>query len=240
MIWYDYICVWKLRTEDGEAEAIMRKFTLFMVVIFCCGLLFGNNPEEKSDKVKATLNRKQTARNIAKAETVMWKSYYRKDVISLRKELEKIIIEQFNLNKSSALKVANHFSLASFKFILSGNKAKSMILSELEKGYKIICEETNGTWSYKAAAKAELNWWVLRRTPGKNSAENVGDAIADLYQILYGKTNSKIEKAGYFRAKASKYRDMASIDKKKIDWKKIEKLLYASYSCLIQGTSSGD
>jgi hypothetical protein len=88
---------------------------------------------------------------------------------------------------------------------------------------------TNGTWDAEAAARAELEWWVKRRTPGQNSPEEVGRSIAKLYKTLYGRSNPDIEKAGLLRALAAHIRDTSH------DWDKVDTLLKESYRSLIRG-----
>lgn len=83
-----------------------------------------------------------------------------------------------------------------------------------------------------AVARAELGWWVARRTPGRNSPAQVGAEIANLYALLYGKTNPNLQKAGLLRAKAAYLRDQGGNSP---DWQEVERLLRESYEALVVG-----
>ena len=117
---------------------------------------------------------------------------------------------------------------ATFAF-RGGKKNVGGIVNDVEKAYAHIRAATGQDFDPHEAAKAEVAWWVARRTPGHNSVEEVGSIIAELYAILYGQSNPDIEYAGYLRAKAARVRD------KSADWVEVEKLLQQSYTHLLAG-----
>jgi hypothetical protein len=84
-------------------------------------------------------------------------------------------------------------------------------------------------------ARAELAWWVARRVPGQNSAEQIGGLIADEYALLYETSRARVEAAALLRAQAAALRDAQA---GRPDWDRIGRLLLQSYSELRSALSS--
>lgn len=166
---------------------------------------------------------------IAAAEARMWKAYYDRKIEQVGFELIQVLLEQFHLSFPDALAVAADLSSAALAFQSSRGDYPNQVLPGLKSAYGRLKDLTQGTWDAEAAARAELAWWVKRRTPGHNSPEEVGRSIAHLYKILYGKSNKDIERAGLFRARAASLRDTGH------DWPKVQSLLQESYRSLAQG-----
>jgi hypothetical protein len=112
------------------------------------------------------------------------------------------------------------------KFKAARSHYEEAALPDLTEAYKAIRIATGMRFDEAQAARAELAWWVARRTPGKDSAENVGQKIAELYSVLYGKDHPSFGKAGLLRAQAAKLRDAGG---EGADWVKVEELLLAFY-----------
>jgi len=166
---------------------------------------------------------------IAAAETRMWKAYYNRNIRELGFELIELLQEQFQLSAPDAVTVATDLASATFAFQSTKEDYPTQALLGLKSAYTRVKILTKGTWNADAAARAELDWWVKRRTPGHNSPEEVGRSIANLYKVLYSKSNKDIERAGLLRARAANIRDTNN------DWPKVQELLQDSYHALVQG-----
>ena len=166
---------------------------------------------------------------IAAAETRMWKAYYNQNIRELGFEMIGVLQEQFQLSAPDALAVAADLSSATFAFQSTKENYPTQAHFGLKSAYTRLKILTKGTWNADAAVRAELDWWVKRRTPGHNSPEEVGRSIANLYKVLYGKSNKDIERAGLLRARAANIRDTNN------DWPKVQDLLQESYRALVQG-----
>ena len=170
---------------------------------------------------------------IAVSETRMWQAYYSQDTQALGREMVRLLQSQFGLSLADSIDVGRDLAGAAMQFqSLGGNY--DQVLPRLERAYGRIKKITGGTWSPTEAAQAELDWWVARRTPGRDSSETVGRSIARLYAVLYGKTNPAIEQAGFLRAQAAELRDKGSAN---ADWKQVERLLRQSYRALRRGVA---
>jgi len=166
---------------------------------------------------------------VAVREMRMWQAYYGGDLNGLSQELVALLHEDFGLPRADAVAVAGRLAAAAFKFIGLGGDYETRVLPDLEMAYETIRRATKGSWDAKAAARAELAWWVDRRIPERSSVENVGRSIARLYAVLLGKENDDIARAGYLRAMAAHVHDTTG------DWAKVERLLTESYQTLARG-----
>lgn len=174
---------------------------------------------------------------IAKYETQMWKNYYERDFDDLINNSVKLLIEQFDISMVDAMLIATSAAQAARVFSRMPKKTsledyKREVLPSLILSYRYLSNLNGGNWDPDQAALLELEWWIARRTPGKNQVEQVGKIITNLYAYLYGNTNEHMDKAGYYRALAANLRDKQS-RKGRVDWQAIETLLQKSYHHLL-------
>ncbi len=171
---------------------------------------------------------------IAEAETHMWQAYYTGDGETLGLEMVVLLREQFGLSLKSAYEVVQPMARGAMAFARAQGNYEAEALPHIEQSYRRIAQACGkeSEWDAKALAQKELDWWVARRTPGQDSPEQVGAIIAELYTMLYGKTNDHIEKAGLLRAQAAALRDEGGLN---ADWPKVQELLVASYTALLEG-----
>jgi len=170
---------------------------------------------------------------VALSETRMWKAYYSGSPVALGSELTRIIRSQFNLRAEQAKTISIPLFRASMMFDAVSGSYDVLVLPDLVVSYKRLKKLTSLSFNPRAAAKAELDWWVARRTPGMDSPEEVGRRIARLYLLLFGKKGKRhFDRAGYLRAKAAHVRDLGGA---RADWKIIETLLKESYRALLKG-----
>ena len=166
------------------------------------------------------------ARAIAASETRMWKAYYQGDSRRLGMELFDLLRSQFGLTASQAMAVAEPLARAAMAFEDSLGDYESSVLPHLERAYGALREASRRSFDVSDVARAELSWWVARRTPGQDSPEEVGHRIALLYAALFGAPKPEFEEAGLLRARAALIRDRGG---KNCDWAQVESLLVKSY-----------
>jgi hypothetical protein len=166
---------------------------------------------------------------VARAEAAMWKAYYAGNREKLGLNLVLLLHDQYGLSFYRAKQIAAELGAAAMQFRATRADYEDIVLPKLEKAYRLIRRSTGARFDPQAAAKAELDWWVARRTPGRNSPEAVGREIAQLYAVLYGSAQSSFEQAGVLRAQAAALRDLEG---ESADWPQIESLLRQSYQIL--------
>jgi hypothetical protein len=173
---------------------------------------------------------------VAASETRMWQDYYSGQGREMGLEMIALMREQFGVSLKTAYEVVEPMARGAMEFHAGRGDHGEQVLPKLETSYARLGEACGKDWDAKALAKAELAWWVARRTPGEDSPEQVGALIADLYALMYGATNPDIQRAGLLRAQAATLRDAGGAN---ADWPGVEALLVDSYSALHQGIQAG-
>ena len=171
---------------------------------------------------------------LADLETRMWQAYYAKQRARLFGLLVTTLREQYHYSWATATLEGFHLARAAATFgDLRGGY--DVVLPDLEKAYATARSWTRAEFDPKAVARAELAWWVARRVPGQNSAEQIGSLIADEYALLYETTRRRVETAALLRAQAAALRDAQAAQP---DWDRIGRLLLQSYTDLRSALSS--
>lgn len=172
---------------------------------------------------------------VAQAETGMWQAYYTRDMQLLGARLIVFIQGQYGASMLDSVKIGQLLASSAMKFKEARGDYETVALPDLIEAYSQIKVVSGASFDPEPCARAELAWWVARRTTGENSAEQVGGKITELYALLYGGRNPQIERAGLLRAQAAKLRDDGGVN---ADWTKVEELLRQSYSALAEGVKA--
>jgi hypothetical protein len=171
---------------------------------------------------------------LADLEVRMWQAYYAKERLRLFGLLVTMLHEQYHYSWATATLEGFHLARAASTFgDLRGGY--DVVLPDLEAAYAKAKSWTQAEFDPSAVARAELAWWVARRVPGQNSAEQVGGLIADEYALLYETSRARVEAAALLRAQAAALRDAQA---GRPDWDRIGRLLLQSYSELRSALSS--
>ncbi len=169
---------------------------------------------------------------VASAETRMWQAYYANDHIALLQELTNLLHSQFGISVSDAKDIGEVLAGAAMKFESAESNYKPTVLPDLELAYSMLKNKLGVDFDPKVAAGAELDWWVARRTPGRDSVEEIGRLISHLYSVLFDGHQQDFEHAGLLRAQAAHLRDEGG---KACDWGEVEQRLQESYQALQEG-----
>ena len=162
---------------------------------------------------------------LADLEVRMWQAYYAKERLRLFGLLVTMLHEQYHYSWATATFEGFHLARAAATFgDLRGGY--DVVLPDLEAAYAKAKSWTQAEFDPRAVARAELAWWVARRVPGQNSAEQIGGLIADEYALLYETTRGRVEAAALLRAQAAALRDAQA---GRPDWYRIGRLLLQSY-----------
>ena len=171
---------------------------------------------------------------LADLEVRMWQAYYAKQRTRLFALLITTLREQYHYSWATATVEGFHLARAAATFgdLRAGY---DVVLPDLEAAYAKAKSWTHAEFDPRAVARAELAWWVARRVPGQNSAEQIGGLIADEYALLYETTRARVAAAALMRAQAAALRDAQAGQP---DWDRIGRLLLQSYSELRSALSS--
>jgi len=162
---------------------------------------------------------------LADLELRMWKAYYSKERVKLFRLLVTMLHEQYRYSWATATREAFHLARAAATF---GDLKENydVVLPDLETFYVTAKSRLGAGFVANAVARAELAWWIARRLPGQNSAEQVGQLIAVEYGLLYETAAERLAPAALLRATAAKMRDEQATEP---DWDRIGRLLEQSY-----------
>jgi len=144
----------------------------FVIVIGAGWKIFFTRPSFDADK-------------IAQSETKMWQAYYAGNKTKIGIELIYLLRNQYGLHLFEAKQIGELFASAAMKFRSAKGDYENLVLGDLTEAYLLIKKATGRSFNPKKTARAELAWWVARRTPGQDSVNQVGQKIAELYTLIY-------------------------------------------------------
>jgi hypothetical protein len=162
---------------------------------------------------------------LANLEVEMWQAYYSGDTIGLFRVLVVTLREQYDYSWINAVSAAFDLARAASTFADLRSNYQT-VLPDLVSAYAIARDWLDAGFDPEQVARAELAWWVARRTPGQDRPDQVGALIADEYALLYETPPSSMMRAGLFRAQAAALRDQEA---EAPDWDSIAALLTDSY-----------
>jgi hypothetical protein len=165
---------------------------------------------------------------VADLELDMWKAYYAKQRLRLFVLLVTTLREQYGYSWARAIQAGGYLARGAARFG-DARGDYDRVLPDLEAAFTIARDWTSSSFDPRAAARAELAWWVARRTPGQDDPAIVGQRIADAYAVLYQLPVERLADAGRLRADAAHLRDL---DAAQPDWDRIQVLLRQSYRAL--------
>src|SRR5262249_45074013 len=148
---------------------------------------------------------------VASLEADMWQAYYRKQNIRLFRDLIVTLHEQYKFSWAGALTTGFYLARAATSFAtLTTNYDR--VIPDLEQAFARVRAATDGQFEPSAVAQAELAWWVARRIPGQNSAEQVGRLIAAENALIFNAPIEVVLEPSVLRARAGKLRDDGGIN----------------------------
>jgi hypothetical protein len=162
---------------------------------------------------------------MADLELRMWQAYYAKERVRLFALLVTMLHEQNHYSWVTATREGFHLARAAATFGDARANYES-VLPDLENAYGIAKDWLRAGFDPRAVARAELAWWVARRTPGQDSPERVGGLMADAYALLYEAPRARVTTAALLRARAAALRDAEA---KGPNWAAVGHLLRESY-----------
>ena len=173
------------------------------------------------------------ADRMASLELRMWQAYYAKQQTRLFGLLVTTLHEQYHYSWAMATLAGFHLARAATTFAdATGNDAA--ILRDLDAAYGSAKSWLHAGFDPQAVARAELDWWTARRTPGRNSTVQVAGLMADEYALLYETSRDRVVRAALLRAEAAALRDATP---EQPDWETIGALLRRSYRELAMALS---
>ena len=161
-------------------------------------------------------------------EVGMWQAYYKKERLRLFGLLMLTLREQYRYTWARSAEAGFHLARAAATFG-DARGGYERVLPDLERAYTIARDWSSAGFDPAEVGRAELDWWVARRDPARDSVESVGALIAREYALIYGVPQERVAEAGRLRADAGALRDKGGA---KADWAEVARRLRASYRSL--------
>ena len=177
------------------------------------------------------------AKEVARLETAMWRSYYNKERAKLFGQLTELLRQQYRLPLWRSNAVA--YQAAKAAFVFKGGHGRSdyeKALPNLMNYYRAIRQVSDIPFDVDRVAKLELEWWIIHRERNQYSRADLDRSLAELPAAIYQMPVEKFAEHARLRGEAMVIRD-AKAERGGVteaDWKRIDELLQASWQSLHQ------
>ena len=175
-------------------------------------------------------------RKVAHYEKENYVAYYQKDWLKLFRVSVAMVKEAFALSRLQAVYGAYlvaRAEIAAAPFPDNDIPTAEMYMRRFYEFIKKIHKENFDT---ALAAKLDVNWWVVhRRLFGNPENQELVDAVACLYEEVYGAESEQFKEAAYQRAMGMLYSDRWVNEGKSADSPLLaqeEEALYLGYKAL--------
>ena len=120
------------------------------------------------------------ADEVARLDTAMWRSYYRRQRVQLFREAVELLETEFHFPFWRRRLVAFYAAKAAFVF-KDGNSREEYekALPDLRKFYTHIHDVSMADFDIERAAKLELEWWIVHRQRKEYTPGDLSRALAD-------------------------------------------------------------
>jgi len=174
---------------------------------------------------------------IAARETAMWRAYYEHRPFALARELYGMCRHEHGFSPFDSVRLAYWAARAATTFQPTTSRAQAeQAVPMLENYFAVMQGHTGSILDVTALARAELDWWQLRRE--RATPDQYGDVLARVEAGLYGVPADEVRAAARLRAAMMAYRDARDGRMQAQDWAHIEHELTRSYALLAAALTS--
>jgi hypothetical protein len=181
-------------------------------------------------------------RKVAHYEKENYVAYYQKDWLKLFRVSVAMVKEAFALSWPQA--VYGAYLVARAEIAAAPFPDNDIPLAEayMRRFYQFIQKIHKEDFDTALAAKLDVNWWVIhRRLFGNAENQELIDAVACLYEEVYGAESEKFKEAAYQRALGMLYSDRWVNEGKPAESPLLvqeEEALYLGYKALREAINS--
>jgi len=173
---------------------------------------------------------------LAQYEKENYVAYYQKNWLKLLRVSIGMVKESFGLSWLQAIYGAYLIAQAEIAFAPFPNNDIPRAEAYVKRFYRFVKSVHREGFDVDRAAKLEVNWWgIHRRLFGNQENQELVEALACLYEEIYGASASKFREAAHHRAAGMLYSDLW-VNQGKPDGSpllvKEEEALYKGYQAL--------
>ena len=180
---------------------------------------------------------------VARLETVMWRSYYDKKPALLFWQLAGGLRQQFHAPFWRSFGLAFQATRAAFVFKQGRSQADyQRALPILVQYYRSIQELSREPFDVRRVAALELHWWIVHRQRDRYSYPDLVRALAQTSAALYNRPTPAFTTYAQVRAGAMRLCDEAGQypnGATEADWQRIERALNRAWATLHQTVQAG-
>jgi len=167
---------------------------------------------------------------VASLETAMWRSYYDHRALDLFAELTRLLRQEYGMPLWRSWLAAYHAARAAEVFQRGHNRGEyERALPDLVSFYRLILRTSSADFDVSAAARLELEWWIVHRERERHPPGDLEQALAVLQAEIYHLPAERFAEHARARAEAMLLRDARAAG---ADWSEIGRLLSLSWSSL--------
>ena len=153
--------------------------------------------------------RKLDPRKLAYYEKENYVAYYEKDWRTLLRVSVGMVKESFGLSWLQAIYGAYLVARAEIAFAPFPENNIPLAEAYVRRFYQFIKNVHHEDFDVERAAQLEVNWWSIhRKLFGNKENRELVDALACLYEEIYGAQHEKLNEAAYQRAMGMLYSDL--------------------------------
>lgn len=182
-----------------------------------------------------TNHRQFDAREVARLEAEMWRSYYDRRPIKLFFRLAEVMRSQYGAPFWRSFAIAYRAGKAAFVFKDGRNRMEyDQALPELERYFTYLNELSKTAFDVPKVARLELEWWIVRREKNRFTPADWERLLAEEAGLLYHLPADRFQTYARFRTQAMLYRDAHNVKMVDADWQRVRQLLEQSWSAFYQ------
>jgi hypothetical protein len=181
-------------------------------------------------------------REVARLDTVMWRSYYDRKPLPLFFQLAELLRDQFHLPWLRSHVVAASAARAAFVFKDGGSRADyEKALPDLVTYYSALRKVSLTPFDVEETARLELEWWIVHRERLGHGGERLERALAEAAAELYRAPVDRMQDYARARTAAMDIRDTKAVSGgvSEEDWTAIGKHLQTSWAALAAAVREG-
>jgi len=172
---------------------------------------------------------------VARLDTIMWRSYYDKQRLALFRQAAELLRTQYGMRPIRSYVVAAYAAKSAFDFKGGTNRAEyERALPDLVRFFESIKRDGDIDFDVREAARLELEWWIVHRQRDDHPPGDLARALAEAAAAVYGVPPADCLRYGQLRAEAMEIRDSKAEagGVTEDDWNRIGGLLDESWRSL--------
>jgi hypothetical protein len=172
------------------------------------------------------------ALEVARLDTEMWRSYYDRKPVALFNQLAELMRKQFHAPVFRSYLMAYQAAKAAFVFKEGESRIDyEKALPYLVDFYGNIKRMSTETFDVSAAARLELEWWIVHRQRASYQPGDLEMALSQTAEAIYRQPATQFLEHARLRAQAMHIRDekAAKGGISEADWQEINRLLNSSW-----------